>query len=104
MSRELVFLPFVDTDFLEGSRYYEALSPGAGGARFEKAFRQALQRVEFGLTTHAMAFGQFHRVFLPRFPYTVYYKLAEPRAVIIALLYARSDPEKIEQTLKGRTQ
>jgi hypothetical protein len=104
MSREIVFLPAVDTDFLEGSQYYEALSPGTGGTRFERAFRQALQRIEAGLTTHAMAFGQFHRTFLPRFPYTIYYKLAESRAVIIALLYARPDPEKIEQTLRHRTE
>jgi hypothetical protein len=65
MSRELVFLPYVDTDFLEGSRYYEVLSPGTGGTRFERAFKQALQKIESGVTTHAMAFGQFHRVFLP---------------------------------------
>ena len=52
MSRELVFLPAVSRDFIEGFDYYEALSPGRGGARFEGAYRQALQQVKAGLVSH----------------------------------------------------
>jgi hypothetical protein len=54
MSRELVFLPEVNRDFAEGFNYYENLSPGRGGARFEAAFKRALQQVECG---HGDAFS-----------------------------------------------
>ncbi len=72
MSRELVFLPEVAKDFAEGFDYYEALSPGRGGARFEKAFRSALQEIKTGKVTHFEAFEHFHRVILPRSPYNLY--------------------------------
>ena len=102
MSRELVFLPQVSRDFAEAADYYESLSPGRGWARFEAAFREALRQIETGLITHRRAFGHFHRVFLPQFPYSLYYRLVEKRAVITGVLYARSDPRKIQEVLKRR--
>src|SRR5438445_10532068 len=35
MRRELIYLPEVSQDFVEGFRYYENLSPDRGGPRFE---------------------------------------------------------------------
>jgi plasmid stabilization system protein ParE len=102
MSRELIFLPEVSRDFIEAFSYYESLSPGRGGARFEAAFRQAIQEVERGRITHLRVFEHFHRVFLKRFPYNLYYRLAGNRAVITGVLYARFEPRKIEGTLKQR--
>jgi plasmid stabilization system protein ParE len=102
MSRELVFLPDVCRDFVEGFNYYETLSPGRGGARFEAAFIKALQQVESGIITHFEAFEHFHRVFVPGFPYNLYYRLVGDRAVIAAVLYARLDPKRLEEILKER--
>ena len=102
MSRQLTFLPEVSRDVAEGSSYYESLSPGRGGERFEAAFRQALRQIERGLITHSVAFEHFHRVFLRPYPYNLYYRLVEGRAVIAAVLYARGDPKKLEQALRPR--
>jgi plasmid stabilization system protein ParE len=102
MMRELVFLPEVASDFDEGFNYYESLSPGRGGARFENAFKLALRKIEEGTVTHYKPIDPFHRVILPRFPYNLYYRIVENRAVITALLYARFDPTRIEGALKKR--
>jgi hypothetical protein len=102
VSRELVFLPGATRDFLDTKSYYESLSPARGGNRFEIAFHQSLHQIKAGLITHAKAFTHFHRVNLPRFPYTLYYRLANNRAVIIAVLYARFDPKRIEARLRER--
>jgi len=102
MSRKLIFLPEVSRDFVEGFNYYETLSPWRGGARFEAAFKQALRQIEAGTITHAKAFEHFHRIILHRFPYILYYRLVEDRAVISGLLYARFEPTKIEAMLKQR--
>ena len=48
MSRELVFLPAATQDFVEGNNYYEQLSPGRGGARFESAFKEAIRQIRDG--------------------------------------------------------
>jgi plasmid stabilization system protein ParE len=102
MSRRLIFLPDVRTDFLEGFNYYENLSPERGGTRFEQAFRETLRQAETGLITHTKVFQNFHRAFLFRFPYTVYYRLSGERAVIVAVLYSRFDPKRVEAILKQR--
>ena len=102
MSRELVFLPELTGDLIEGFNYYEGLSPGRGGERFETAVKLALLQVEAGVVTHFQAFEHFHRVGVPDYPYNLYYRLVGDRAVISALLYARFDPGRIQQTLGKR--
>src|SRR5439155_13944365 len=102
MKRQLVFLPRVSRDVAEGSNYYESLSPGRGKGRFEETVKDALRQIARGLITHGIAFEHFHRVFLRPFPYHLYHRLVEGRAVITAVLYARHDPKKIEEALRQR--
>jgi hypothetical protein len=52
--------------------------------------------------THRQVFGDFHRVFVPRYPYILYYRLVDNKAVIVGVLYARFDPKKIEALLGQR--
>ena len=102
MSRKLTFLPEVSRDFIEAFNYYETLSPGRGGDRFEAAFKRALEQVEEGFITHFQPFEHFHRVCVARFPYNVYYRLEQERAVIAGVLYARFDPRKLQEILNKR--
>jgi plasmid stabilization system protein ParE len=102
MSREIVLLREVSHDFVEAFIYYENLSPGRGGGRFEAAFEKALQEVKAGVVTHYRAFEHYHRVFVRGYPYNLYYRLAKDRAVITGLLYARFDPRKLRETLNKR--
>jgi plasmid stabilization system protein ParE len=101
MSREVVYLPEVSHDFVEAFAYYEALSPQAA-LRFEEAFGRAESEVEEGLHTHQRAFEHYHRVFVGNFPYNLYYRLDDTRAVIVAVLYARYSPDRIAKTLRER--
>ena len=55
------------------------------------------------MITHRVVFHHFHRVFIPRFPYNLYYRLVQNGAVIVAILYARYDPQKIKETLQKRS-
>ena len=102
MSRELIFLPAASEDFVEGKNYYEQLSPGKGGARFEDAFKEAIRQIKDGMVTHAVAFQHFHRINLRKFPYALYYRLVGEKAVIAAVLYSRWHPQRIESTLGKR--
>jgi len=102
MTRELIFLPAASQDFIEGRAYYEALSPKGGGERFENAFKEALRQIKDGTVTHAVAFENFHRINLRKFPYALYYRLHNDKAVIAAVLYARWDPQKIRRALRER--
>jgi toxin ParE1/3/4 len=103
MSRELIYLPAASQDFVEGKDYYEELSSGAGGQRFENAFKEAIRQVKDGLVTHAVAFEQFHRVNLRKFPYALYYRLVGEKALIVAVLYSRWHPKRIQRGLESRS-
>ena len=101
MSQEVVYLPEVSRDFVEAFAYYEALSSQAA-LHFEEAFGRAETEVAQGLLTHQRAFEHYRRVFVGNFPYNLYYRLDGTRAVIVAVLYARYSPERIEKTLSER--
>lgn len=101
MSRELAYLPEVSRDFVEAVSYYEALSPQAA-LQFEEAFTLAETEVADGLVTHMRVFDHYHRVFVGRFPYNLYYRLHGSRAVIVGVLYARYSPQRIAETLAQR--
>lgn len=102
MSRALVYLPGVSRDFVEAVSYYEALSPQAA-LHFEESFARAEVEVAEGLVTHQRVFEHYHRVFIGRFPYNLYYRLHGARAVIVGVLYARYSPQRIADTLNARS-
>ena len=101
MSRALLYLPEVARDYADAFGYYEALSPSVA-LKFDEAFSRAETDVESGLVTHQRAFKHYHRVFVGRFPYHLYYRLTDTHAVIVGVLYARFSPPRIEETLRGR--
>jgi len=68
----------------------------------EFGFKKALRQIEAGFITHLRVFEHFHRVIMPRFPYNIYYRLVQDRAIIAAVLYSRFDPKRIEETLRNR--
>jgi plasmid stabilization system protein ParE len=100
--REISFLPEVDEDFSRTYSYYEVLSPGRGGPRFEAAFRSAVEEVRRGTLTHLRCFEHYHRVLLARHPYTLYYRFADQRTIIVAVLYSRFAPQTIRRLLGNR--
>ena len=102
MTRPLIYLPAVRNDLLEAFSYYESCSPGHGAERFELAFRHGLNKIREGLVTHLRVFDHYHRVPLGKYPYNLYYRLRKERAVIVGVLYARMDPDRIEATLTHR--
>jgi len=101
MSRQLVYLPEVSRDLVEGFSYYTALSPWAD-VHFEGAFAKAIKEIEAGLLTHQRVFRHYHRIFLGNFPYNLYYRFDGACVVIVALLYARYSSARIARTLRER--
>lgn len=103
MKRLLAYLAEVGEDFASAYKYYEAFSPGRGGLRFERVFDQALAQVREGFVTHRKVFEDYHRVLLKNYPYILYYRLHQERAIVVGLLYAHADPAGIEATLRRRS-
>ena len=102
MPRDLIFLPEIAEDFSVAFSFYEELAPARGGARFEAALRVALNEIKRGIITHRLCFKHYHRVLLSHYPYTLYYRIRNDRAVIVAVLYSKFSPAKIQSLLKKR--
>lgn len=101
MSRGLFYLPEVARDYTDAFGYYEALS-SATALKFDAAFSRAEADVESGLVTHHRIFGEYHRVYIGRFPYHLYDRLKDANAVVVGVLYARFSPQRLEETLRAR--
>ncbi len=102
MRRQIVYLPAVRHDFVEALNYYDTLSPKLGNT-FRDEFRRAEQSIEAGFVTHKVVFQHYHRVLFRRYPYTLYYRVTDGRAVIVGLLYSRLAPETVKSALTFRT-
>ena len=102
MSRPLLYLPAVARDYADAFNYYEALSASAA-LSFDRVFSQAGAGIESGLVTHQRVFDDYHRVHIGQFPYTLYYRITDRHTVIVAVLYSRFSPQRIEQTLRARS-
>lgn len=69
----------------------------------EPRVTRAEAEIEAGMVTHQRVFDHYHRVFVGRFSYNLYYRLTPTHAVITAVLYARFSPDRIEETLRQRS-
>lgn len=102
MSRQIVYLPEVRQDFVQAWNYYHALSPKLSEA-FRGEFQRAEQSIAAGLVTHKLAFEHYHRVLFQRYPYILYYRVADAKAIIVGLLYSRLAPENVQAALTSRS-
>jgi plasmid stabilization system protein ParE len=65
---------------------------------FLTAFFSDLETLAFRAGVHALHFD-FHRVLASRFPYAIYYKILDGKAVVFRVLDCRRDPRKIASEL-----
>jgi plasmid stabilization system protein ParE len=91
MKRRLVIRPEAQLDLDEAAFWYDDQKPGLGELLTEE-LAILLERI----TDHPLQFPQIgqdvHRGLLHRFPYAVYFLLADESVVILALLHQHRNP------------
>lgn len=95
MSLRLVVRARAESDIADARRWYETITPGLGS--------QFLDAVEAGLSTiitfpeaSPIVHGRLRRCLMRRFPYGIFYVLAERRIVVVAVLHGRKEPRDWE--------
>jgi plasmid stabilization system protein ParE len=87
-----------EQDLVDGSRFYEAQSPGLGEYFLDTLFAD-IESLQLYAGIHARHFGHF-RLLSRRFPYAVYYQIDSEQTIEIrAVLDCRRDPAKTIQRL-----
>jgi toxin ParE1/3/4 len=86
----LVLRREAEADILEAFRWYESRRPGLGRA-FVDVVDEAFERLTEAPSSFPVAYRDLRRFVLLRFPYVVYYRLAEDAIQVFGVMHGRRD-------------
>jgi len=84
-------------DLTDARLFYEKQGEGLGEYFFDSLFSDIDSLTLYG-GVHPRFFG-YHRMLSKRFPYAIYYKLADDAVVVWRVLDLRGNPKKIKRSL-----
>jgi plasmid stabilization system protein ParE len=90
--KPIVFAEEARGDALEAYRYYEERQAGLG-ARFRDHLDAALSRIQRSPERYPVVYRSLRRTLVDRFPYLVFYQMAEGSLLVVAVMHARQNPK-----------
>ena len=85
-------------DLADGVDFYERIEPGLGGYFLDSLYSD-IDSLQLYAGIHLIQFGKYHRLLSKRFPYGIYYQVAQDRILVRAVLDLRRDPAWIARRL-----
>ena len=85
-------------DLNEGFWFYEVQEPGLGDY-FLSQLRADIDGLKITAGIHRMPYRGLHRLVSHRFPFAIFYECDAERALVIAVVDCRRDPEWIKAHL-----
>ena len=93
--------PALLDDLAEAFAWYEGQAEGVGHD-FVRAFFAAVARAARQPRLTRPCYGNFRRVRLRRFPYSLYYRAEADETVLILLFHGARDPKALRVALRAR--
>lgn len=90
-----------EQDLLAGHDFYEKQATGVCTYFLDSLFADIDSLVLYA-GIHPKPDGRFYRTLAKRFPYAIYYQLADTTVTIVAVLDCRRQPGRNRRTLQGR--
>jgi plasmid stabilization system protein ParE len=87
---EVVFRPQAEDEVLEVRRWYESKRFGLG-REFGEELNRIVERIAVGPLQFPRVHGETRRAVLSRFPYVVYFRVADTAVVVLAI-HGRQHP------------
>jgi len=78
-------------DLREGFWFYESRQAGLG-AYFLETLSSDIESLKLFAGIHGVYFGKYHRLLSKRFPFSVYYRIAENEIMVHAVIDCRRNP------------
>ena len=97
MSRSIRILSLALDDLAQGRAFYERQQPGIGDYFLDTLFSD-VEALLIHAGVHERHFG-YHRALSKRFPYAIYYRLAEDEIQVWRILDCRRNPRWIRRSL-----
>ncbi len=99
MSKRPDFTRTATAEYLAAARWYESDRAGRGRA-FEMAVEAALEHIASRPDSHKLVEQTgFRRVVIRRFPYALFYRLEDGRAVVHAVFHTARNPSTLHARL-----
>ncbi len=90
-------LSAAESDLEEGHRFYESQADGLG-TYFLDTLYSDIDSLAYFAGMHRVVLG-YHRLLSKRFPFAVYYRVADDEAIVFAVLDCRRNPSWIRKKL-----
>jgi plasmid stabilization system protein ParE len=90
-------LSVAENDLEEGHRFYESQADGLGTFFLDTLYSD-IDSLAYFAGMHRVVLG-YHRLLSKRFPFAVYYRVADDDATIFAVLDCRRNPSWIRKKL-----
>ena len=91
MSLSVIFRPEAEDDLLKIYQWYESQQAGLG-EDFIRILLRKLEVVREHPESFAVIYKNIRRIILSKFPYLVFYTIAESQVIVLAILHAFRDP------------
>jgi plasmid stabilization system protein ParE len=101
MRRQIVVRPEAAADMLEASHWYNE-RVGSLGTRFLGDIDAVTDSIADSPRQFPIYRGEIRRARVGRFPYGVFFTVAEMRVVVLAVLHLYRDPRHLRKTLRQR--
>lgn len=93
----ITILSIAEDDLKEGYRFYESQADGLGNYFLDTLYSD-IDSLAYFAGIHRNVFG-YHRLLSKRFPFAVYYRIANDAVIVFAVLDCRKNPSWIQKKL-----
>ncbi len=100
-AKDIVVLQDVAGDLNDGKAFYDQIEPGVGNYFWDSLLTDIESLVIYA-GIHERKHG-LHRMLARRFPYAIYYEVANEIVDVIAVLPMRRNPAWVKKKLEGRS-
>lgn len=89
--KPVLFTALAQADIEEAFRWYEVQRPGLG-ATFSHAIDVAVAAIEGAPEAYSLIHRDARRIFMPKFPYAMYYRVLPEHIVVVGCIHAKRHP------------
>ena len=87
-------------DLAAGRKFYDRQEAGVGDYFFDSLFAE-IDSLALYAGIHSIHFG-FYRLLAKRFPYAIYYKISDGKAIVFRVLDCRRNPNRLRKALETK--
>ncbi len=91
MKYEVVIWPEAEEDLREAKAWYERCREGLGD-EFLSCIEETIESIRCTPFLYGVVYKDVRRALVRRFPYGIFYRVAEDRVVVLAVFHASRDP------------